>query len=87
MPTAEQRQSVLKAIDTLSPDEWIAMIRYMARELASTDQPLLSEIICREAERRAERTTKEFKNSTVKYYPADHIASVLRDVEMQIVPA
>lgn len=81
MPTMEEKDALLEQLDRCEPQAWKVLIRYMARDLVG-EQELLAELICREAERRAEQATV----STAKHYPADHIAAVLADVGLRIVP-
>jgi hypothetical protein len=79
MPTELERRKVLETLDRCDPDAWKGVMRYMAHELATTDQKLLAEIVCREAERRA-KTVAPGNNRP----PSDYLASVLTDVGMRI---
>lgn len=78
-PTIEQKQAMLDTLDKCDTEAWTAIVRFCARELES-EQQLLAEIICRRAEIDA-------KQGGTGHHPADHIASVLKLVGLQIVIA
>lgn len=75
-PTHEQRTAMLEMLDKCDADAWRATIAYCARELVH-EQTFLAEIICRRAEKEAERTGNG-------HYPADHIASILESAGLRI---
>lgn len=82
MPTMEEKDAMLEQLDNCTPEAWKALIRFMARDLVN-EQSFLAELLCREAERRAEKATV----GTAKHYPSDHLAAVLADVDLRITIA
>lgn len=78
-PTMDEKDALLEHLDRCEPEAWKALVRFCLPELVK-EQKLIADIICREAERRAERAT----TGKAKHYPADHLDSVLADLNLRI---
>jgi hypothetical protein len=83
--TPDARERLLEWLDQCDQDGWIVMVRWCVGKLVKDDQALLAEIVCREAERRAERANKERGPGCLsKHHPGDYIAGVLADCGLRL---
>lgn len=77
--TTEQQQFAIDLADKASSHEqWLAIVRFGLGTLIN-NQPLLAEIICREAQCEAEK-------SHASHVAADHIAGILSELNLRIAP-
>jgi hypothetical protein len=63
-----ERQAILDCLDKADAVTWVALMRNMVQTLAEYDEALLAQLLCREAERRAEKQSGR---------PADFLAKVM----------
>jgi hypothetical protein len=66
MPSIDDANNIIDQLDKSTPEAWLALMRYMAHSMiADEHQSLLAEIICREAQRRAERKTHHLASDEI----------------------
>lgn len=79
MEPLDVENATVSFLDSCQPSQWLAMMRWAAPELVKTNQRLLAELICREAQRRQ----KTWPNASTRQV-SDDIAGVLGDLNLRL---